>query len=109
MENPGNSKNSNSLPDTSEGSGNIRVFATAGDRCGEIDLIWQPHQKATAYLLQVLKGNSRTGRWRDIDIVTRSSYTAAGLKSRKIYRFRIAPLIRSVPGAWSTTVTIKAP
>lgn len=109
MENPGNSENSNSLPDTSESSGKIRVFATAGDRCGEIDLIWQPHQKATAYLLQVLKGNSRNGRWRDIDIVTRSSYTAAGLKSRSIYSFRVAPLGFEGLGIWSVAVIQKAP
>lgn len=86
----------------------LTVFATGGDRAGEVDLIWEPAKNTGTYMVQVQKGRDNAG-WKVIDIVTRSSYTAAGLKSRKIYRFRIAPLIRSIPGTWSAPVTIKAP
>lgn len=87
----------------------IAVFATEGDRKGEIDLIWQPELSATAYKVQVQINKGRNRKWKDIDIVTRSSCTIGGLKSRCIYSFRVAPVGFKGPGQWSEAVSQMAP
>lgn len=87
----------------------MAVFATEGDRKGEIDLIWQPELSATAYKVQVQLNKGKNRKWKDIDIVTRSSCTVGGLKSRCIYRFRVAPIGFKGPGRWSEAVVQKAP
>ncbi len=87
----------------------ITVFATEGDRKGEIDLIWQPVPGAASYMIQVRTGKSLESRWKEIDIVSRSRYTSAGLKSRTTYSFRIAPLGTKGITIWSEPVIQKAP
>lgn len=86
----------------------LSLFATGGDRAGEIDLIWEPVKYTASYIIQQKCGRE-SNNWKVVDIVTRSSYTAAGLKSGKVYMFRVAPMKNKANKTWSLQVKIKAP
>ncbi len=86
----------------------LNIYATSGDRSGEIDLIWDPVKYAAAYVIQMQCGRE-SSKWKVVDLVTRSSYTAGGLKSGRVYRFRVAPMKNKANKTWSQQVKIKAP
>ncbi len=88
--------------------GNITLHAASGDKQGEIELLWQPVKNARSYVLQISHGISEKKNWKHIDIVTRSRYTAAGLKSGRYYSFRIAPITDNGQQEWSEFTTQKA-
>ncbi len=84
----------------------LRIFATWGDRSGEIDLIWDPVRFAASYIIQQQCGRY-SNKWKVVDLVTRSSYTAAGLKRGRTYWFRVAPMKFKTKAIWSEPVKIK--
>jgi hypothetical protein len=86
----------------------ISLHAASGDKPGEIELLWQPVKNAKSYVIQISQGNSEKKNWKHADIVTRSKYTAAGLKSGRYYSFRIAPITENGQQDWSEFVTQKA-
>ena len=86
----------------------ILLHAASGDKQGEIELLWQPVKNARSYVLQISHGISEKKNWKHADIVTRSRYTAEGLKSGKYYSFRIAPITESGQKEWSKFVSQKA-
>lgn len=86
----------------------ISLHAASGDKPGEIELLWQPVKNARSYVLQISYGISEKKNWKHADIVTRSKYTAAGLKSGRYYSFRIAPITENGQQEWSEFVTQKS-
>ncbi len=84
------------------------LHAASGDNIGEIELLWQPVNEARSYIVQInsFSGSDRT--WKHSDIVTRTRYTATGLKSGKMYNFRIAPITANGQQEWSESVVQKA-
>ena len=86
----------------------ITLHAASGDKQGEIELLWQPVKNARSYVLQISHGISKKKNWKHADIVTRSRYTAAGLKCGRYYSFRIAPITEEGQQEWSDFITQKA-
>ncbi|NOS85596.1 MAG: fibronectin type III domain-containing protein [Ignavibacteria bacterium] len=86
----------------------ITLHAASGDKPGEIELLWQPMRNSPSYIVQVnlFAGSNRT--WKHADIVSKTRYTATGLKSGKRYSFRVAPVTKNGQQEWSITVTEKA-
>jgi len=86
----------------------IVLHAAPGLNSGEIELLWQPLADSPSYIVQVnmFTGSDRT--WKHADIVTRTRYTAAGLKSGKKYSFRVAPVTQAGQQEWSMPVIEKA-
>jgi hypothetical protein len=84
---------------------NINLLAASGDKPGEIELLWQPISNARAYVVQVTSNIRYEKYWKHADIVTRSKYTACGLKSKKLYHFRIAAITPSGQQQWSLPVS----
>ncbi|MBE2219652.1 MAG: fibronectin type III domain-containing protein [Ignavibacteria bacterium] len=84
------------------------LLAASGDKIGEIELLWQPVNEARSYIVQInsISGSEKT--WKHSDIVTRTRYTATGLKSGKMYYFRIAPITANGQQEWSEPVVQKA-
>lgn len=85
------------------------LTATSGDTAGEIDLVWEPVEKAYTYVVQKCKDSKGPVKWKNEDIVTKSSYTVSKLKSSQKYRFRVAAVGSKGQGPWSTPVQKKAP
>lgn len=84
------------------------LHAVSGDNEGEIDLIWQPVKNAASYVIQVSQFQNNKiskDKWKHADIVTRSKYTIAGLKSGKQYKFRIAAITSIGQHSWSDPVS----
>ncbi len=86
----------------------ITLHAVPGIGNGEIELLWQPLQNSPAYIVQVNLFTRSNRTWKHADIVTRTRYTATGLKSGKKYSFRVAPVTKNGQQEWSTAVTEKA-
>lgn len=84
------------------------LHAASGDKKGEIELLWQPVYDARAYIVQINHSNNTTSTWKHADIITRTRYTASGLKSGKQYNFRIAPITSNGQQEWSEPVAQKA-
>ena len=86
----------------------IVLHAAPGLNSGEIELLWQPLENSPSYIVQVnlFTGSDRT--WKHADIVSRTRYTAAGLKSGKKYSFRVAPVTQNGQQEWSIPVIEKA-
>lgn len=87
----------------------LSLSATSGDIEGEIDLIWEPVSNANTYIIQKCSGSVEHMHWVNLDIVTKSSYTVSRLKSRHVYRFRVAAVTGSGRSLWSNPVKKKAP
>ena len=85
------------------------IAATSGDTEGEIDLIWEPVRGTLTYVVQKSAGHKDEGKWENVDVIDKSSYTVSKLKSRKEYNFRVAALTANGQGPWSEVVTKKAP
>ncbi len=88
---------------------NITLYAVPGVGTGEIELLWQPSQESSTYIIQMNLFTRSHGLWKHADIVTRSKYTATGLKSGKKYSFRVAPVNKNGQQEWSLPVIAKAP
>ena len=86
----------------------ITLHAVPGIGAGEIELLWQPMRNSPSYIVQVnlFAGSNRT--WKHADIVSKTRYTATGLKSGKRYSFRVAPVTKNGQQEWSIPVTEKA-
>jgi hypothetical protein len=87
----------------------LSLTATSGDSEGEIDLVWEPVEKAHTYVVQKCKDSKGPAKWVNEDIVSKSSYTVSNLKSSRKYRFRVAAVGRIGQGPWSELVQKKAP
>ena len=85
------------------------IAAASGDTEGEIDLIWEPVKGTLTYVVQKSAGHKDEGKWENVDVIDKSSYTVSKLKSRKEYNFRVAALTANGQGPWSEVVTKKAP
>jgi len=86
-----------------------KLFAASeGDLIGEIDLQWDPIAEARFYIIQVsvYSGNPD---WVQFDIITKSSYTLSGLKSKKRYCFRVCAVNSNGKGPWSEIICKVAP
>lgn len=86
----------------------ITLHAVPGIGAGEIELLWQPLQNSPSYIVQVNLFIRSNRTWKHADIVTRTRYTASGLKSGKKYSFRVAPVTKNGQQEWSLPVTEKA-
>lgn len=73
---------------------------------GEINLQWEPVKDAKFYIIQAQNGNRA---WKEIDIVSSTTYTASQLKSGKHYRFRVAAVSSRGQGGWSIDVSKRSP
>jgi len=85
------------------------LFAVSeGDIEGEIDLQWDPVTDARFYIIQIsiYSGNLN---WVQFDIITKSSYTLSGLKSKKRYCFRVCAVNSGGNGPWSEIICKVAP
>ena len=82
------------------------LSAARGDTIGEINLHWDPVEGAKYYIIQASSGKNK---WKEIDIISRSIYTASHLKSGKEYSFRIAAVSSGGQGEWSKEVAKKSP
>jgi len=87
----------------------LSLTATSGDSEGEIDLVWEPVEKAHTYVVQKCRDSKGPAKWINEDIVNKSSYTVSKLKSLRKYRFRVAAVGRKGQGPWSEPVQKKAP
>lgn len=85
------------------------LSATSGDIDGEIDLAWEPVPNANAYIVQKCSGSGKPLHWVNLDVIAKSSYTVSRLKSRRLYRFRVAAVTGGGKSLWSTPVLKKAP
>ncbi len=83
----------------------ITLHAAPGQNTGEIELLWKPLKDASAYIVQVNLPGRPDHVWKHADIVSRTRYTAAGLKSGKKYSFRIAAVTATGQEGWSTPAT----
>ena len=94
--------------DTSSQKNKIeKLYASRGDLKGEVDLIWNPVENISSYVVQVSKVNGKDV-WKQVDIVTRSRCTVTGLHSNRMYKFRTSPVSNSSKYMWSNIVTEKA-
>ncbi len=87
----------------------LSLTATSGDTEGEIDLVWEPVEKAHTYVVQKCKDSKGPVKWMNEDIVTKSSYTVSKLKSSRKYWFRVAAVGCNGQGPWSEPVQKKVP
>ncbi len=101
--NNGNTNNGNT---NNEQGGPEYFSATAGDSNGEINLHWDPVAGAKYYIIQASRGKDK---WKEIDIINKSIYTASQLKSGKQYSFRVAAVSSEGQGKWSEAVAKKSP
>lgn len=79
----------------------ITIHAVQGEKPGEIELLWQPVNDARSYVIQINNVLNSELTWKHIDIVTRTRYTASGLKSKKQYCFRVAAVTSTGQQEWS--------
>ena len=86
----------------------LSLSATSGDIDGEIDLIWEPVSNANTYIIQKCSGSVKPLHWVNLDIVAKSSYTVSRLKSKNLYRFRVAAVNDSGQSEWSRPVQKKS-
>jgi hypothetical protein len=86
----------------------IALHAAPGLNSGEIELLWQPLENSPSYIIQVNLFTASDRTWKHADIVSRTRYTAAGLKSGRKYSFRVAPVTNSGKQEWSIPVIEKA-
>ncbi|HAX49012.1 MAG TPA: fibronectin type III domain-containing protein [Ignavibacteria bacterium] len=86
----------------------ITLHAAPGLNSGEIELLWQPLENSPSYIIQVNLFTRSDRTWKHADIVSRTRYTAAGLKSGKKYSFRVAPVTQGGQQEWSMPVIEKA-
>jgi len=82
------------------------LFATKGDLKGEVNLQWEPVEKAKYYIIQAANGMNK---WKEIDITTKALYTAARLKSGKKYSFRVAAITSEGQCEWSEPAEKRVP
>jgi hypothetical protein len=85
------------------------LTATAGDLDGEIDLIWEPVEKANSYIIQCSRSDKGPGEWIQEDVVSKSSHTVSRLKSGRNYWFRVAAAGSKGQGLWCKPVNKKVP
>jgi hypothetical protein len=81
----------------------FEIYATKGDNPGEINLQWDSVGGATGYVVQVSKPNAKQN-WKHYDIVSESSCSIAGLKTKQNYLFRVAAINRKEQYPWSNEV-----
>ncbi len=84
-----------------------KLYASKGDFRGEIDLVWDPVENASGYVIQVSKLNGQE-KWKQVDIVTKSHCTITGLRPSQTYRIRAASISNSTQNEWSEITTEKA-
>ena len=87
---------------------NVTLHSASGNNKGEIELLWQPVNDARSYIVQINHSTNTLSTWKHADIVTRTRFTASGLKSGKQYNFRIAPITSTGQQEWSDPVSQKA-
>ena len=85
----------------------LRLFATAGDFAGEINLLWEPARSANFYKLEISSNSNDISSV--VKIVSKSNYSVNGLKSGLKYRFRVAVINSTKQGSWSHPVSKYAP
>jgi len=90
---------------TTQGTMQVVLHAAPGQNPGEIELLWQPLKDTSSYIVQVNMFIRSENTWKHTDIVSRTRYTATGLKSGKKYSFRVAPVTTSGRQEWSLPVT----
>jgi hypothetical protein len=95
-------KNSDPVNNTEQ---SITVYATHGGFPGEINLLWDALKNAKSYAIQL--SHSSPKNWKQIDIIFEPVYMINGLKTGKLYFFRVAPIFRNGQGAWSNPVSKK--
>jgi hypothetical protein len=78
--------------------------ASQGDADGEINLQWDRVRDAHFYILQICLFQGKNSKWIQLDVITKSNYTIAGLKSRRKYGFRISAVNTSGQGPWSKVI-----
>lgn len=86
----------------------ITMHAASGEKPGEIELLWQPVNDARSYVVQINHFTNSILTWKHSDIVTRTRYTATGLRSNKLYSFRVAAVTSKGQQGWSKPVKQKA-
>jgi hypothetical protein len=84
-----------------------KLHASKGDFKGEVDLIWNPIENVSSYIVQVSKVNGKDS-WKQVDIVTKSHCTVTGLHSNRKYKFRTLPVSNSSKYMWSNIVIEEA-
>ncbi len=87
----------------------VLLAATSGDIDGEIDLVWEPVDGSSSYVVQVSRSRIKPSGWIQEDVVTKSSYTVSKLKSGYQYWFRVSAVTSKGQGPWSEPVSKKAP
>ncbi len=87
----------------------LLLAATSGDMDGEVDLVWEPVNESSSYVVQVSRSRIKPSDWIQEDVVTRSSYTVSKLKSGYQYWFRVSAVTSKGQGPWSEPVSKKAP
>ena len=83
------------------------LSATAGDMEGEIDLQWEPVQRAVSYAIQ--QSSDPPGSWTQAAISTKSKHSIENLTSGDKYWFRVAAVGTAGQSGWSDPATRIAP
>jgi hypothetical protein len=87
----------------------VFLTATSGDLNGEIDLVWEPVENTSSYIVQICRSKLKPSDWVQEDIITKSSYTASRLKSGYHYWFRVAAVSSKGQSLWSKPVCKRVP
>ena len=85
------------------------LTATSGDLNGEIDLVWEPVKGANVYVIQISRFNKGPDSWKQVDVISESSYTISRLKSGQKFRFRVSAASSGGQSQWSDSVIKKVP
>lgn len=85
----------------------VTLQAALGDNIGEVCLQWDSVKGADSYIVQFSSNGSKKRNWRIYDIVQHSWCTVTGLKPKRKYYFRIAPVSRRGKGKWSMEINRK--
>ena len=85
------------------------LSATAGDRDGEIDLVWEAVSGAKSYVLERSTDPVTATSWAHAGVSTKSSQTINGLASGTRYWFRVAAINGVGQSGWSDPAMKIAP
>lgn len=83
------------------------MSATAGDKEGEIDLVWDAVRGAKSYVLQLSEETATA--WKHAGVSVKSMFTVEDLTQGKKYWFRAAAVGTAGQGAWSDLAVKIAP
>ena len=76
---------------------NLRV--TTADIEGQVNARWSKVRGASAYIVECVP--EAGGEWKQVTVITKASYTLAGLESGKKYRLRVCAVGSNGQGPWS--------